>query len=65
MGVPESKATVTEGGVESLTDRLERVERAYEELVERVQRYERERAQIRRRLERLLDRLGGCGLTDG
>ena len=65
MNVPESKATAAEGGAESLRLRLERVERANEELAERVRHYERERSEIRRRLERLLDRIEHGDYTEG
>ena len=65
LGVPSSLAEAPESADEALSVRLEQVERAYRELLERVQGYERERAEIRRRLERLLDRLGTCDLPRG
>jgi chromosome segregation ATPase len=46
------------GEREALVARLTTMERAYEELLERLRSYERERAEIRRRLGRLLSRLG-------
>ena len=64
LGVPSSLGVASEAADEALSTRLERLERAYRELLERVQGYERERAEIRRRLERLLDRLGAREVRD-
>jgi uncharacterized protein YhaN len=44
---------------DALLARVARLERAYEDLLQRVRRYERERVEIRGRLERLLNRIGG------
>jgi uncharacterized protein involved in exopolysaccharide biosynthesis len=46
---------------DALAARLATVERAYGELLERVRRFERERAEIRRRLQRLLARIDSDG----
>jgi hypothetical protein len=56
-----SRHEADEGEREVLAARLASVERAYEELLQRVRRYERERAEMRARIERLLDRLGSGG----
>lgn len=45
----------------ALAARLASVERAYDELLRRLQKYEGERVEIRKRLERLLARLGLSG----
>jgi uncharacterized protein YhaN len=52
---------VEAGERETLAARLASVERAYEELLQRVRRYERERAEVRARVERLLQRIGSGG----
>jgi DNA repair exonuclease SbcCD ATPase subunit len=52
-----------QGEREALAARLARVERDYQDLLQRVRRYERERAEIRTRLERLLDRIGASDAT--
>jgi predicted nuclease with TOPRIM domain len=52
---------VEAGERETLAARLASVEQAYEELLQRLRRYERERAELRARLERLLQRIGSGG----
>jgi len=43
---------------DTLAARLANLERAYATLLERVRGYERERSEIKRRLERILSRIG-------
>ncbi len=52
-----------DGDGESLRARVVGLERAYRDVVERMRRYERERAEIKSRLERLLDRIGARGAS--
>jgi hypothetical protein len=60
------EAALTEGardGREVLEARLASMERAYEELLQRVHGYERERAELRRRIARILSRIGASRLV--